>query len=126
MDRGPGAGAGRRPDAAGRAAARPAAPLQPRYWSDLFGLRIQVCGRLDGADDVEVTELRPGRRDIARGGMVAVHLRDGVARGVVAVNAPRQFTTLAREMRAAGPVARPRVSLPAAQTSHQRRLSLVG
>ncbi len=103
----------------------PAAPLQPRYWSDLFGLRIQVCGRLDGADDIEVTELRPGRRDIARGGMVAVHLRDGVARGVVAVNAPRQFTTLAREMRAAGPVARPRVSLPA-QPAHQRRLSLVG
>jgi NADPH-dependent 2,4-dienoyl-CoA reductase/sulfur reductase-like enzyme len=103
----------------------PAAPVQPRYWSDLFGLRIQVCGRLDGADDIEVTELRPGRRDVARGGMVAVHLRDGVARGVVAVNAPRQFTTLAREMRAAGPLARPRVSLPA-QTSQQRRLSLVG
>lgn len=116
----------------GQAAARtllarrgaPDAPVLPRYWSDLFGLRIQVCGRLDGADEVEVDELRPGRRDTARGGLIATHLTGGVPMGVVAVNAPRHFTTLARAMREAGP-AHPRVTLPA-QLPHQRRLSLVG
>lgn len=104
--------------------AAPAVGVLPRYWSDLFGLRIQVCGRLDQTEEVAVTELRPGRRDIARGGVLAAHRRGGVTSGVVAVNAPRQFTTLARAMREAGP-ARPLVSLPAV-IPHQRRLSLVG
>ncbi|MEV0455223.1 NAD(P)/FAD-dependent oxidoreductase [Catellatospora methionotrophica] len=105
--------------------AAPAAAVLPRYWSDLFGLRIQVIGRLDQAEEVAVSELRPGRRDIARGGVLAAHRRGGVTTGVVAVNAPRQFTTLARAMREAGAAARPVVSLPAV-VPNQRRLSLVG
>ena len=124
VDRRHGAGPGRGPTLLSGSRAAPAVGVLPRYWSDLFGLRIQVCGRIDQAEEVAVTELRPGRRDIARGGVLAAHRRGGVTSGVVAVNAPRQFTTLARAMREAGP-ARSLVSLPAV-IPNQRRLSLVG
>lgn len=78
-------------------AASPVA-LLPRYWSDQFGLRIQVCGDLPADAEVAVTELRPGRRDPARAGVVARYTKHDRLVGVVAVNAPRPFTTVARSL----------------------------
>ena len=111
----------------GRAAARtllagdgPAPPvsLLPRFWSDQNGLRIQVCGRLSDQADVHLTELRPRRRDAARGGVVAGYVEGGRLAGVAAVNAPRAFTGACRTLLsepavwpAAAPVAAPELRL---------------
>jgi NADPH-dependent 2,4-dienoyl-CoA reductase/sulfur reductase-like enzyme len=76
----------------------PALSLLPRYWSHQMGLRIEVCGELDETADVEVTELRRGRKLPARSGVIATYFRNGHLVGAAAVNAPRPFTTLAREM----------------------------
>lgn len=91
--------------------ARPAA-LVPRFWSEQFGLRIQVCGEVDGSADVTVQWRRPGRRTSARAGVLVHYHRDGERIGVVAVNAVRAFTTIAREMLAAPPPSRPRYAPP--------------
>jgi NADPH-dependent 2,4-dienoyl-CoA reductase/sulfur reductase-like enzyme len=88
----------------GQAAARtlmtgydaPPVTVVPRFWSDQFGLRIQVCGQLDGPGEVGLTELRPGRRDTARAGVLASYTQAGALTGVVAVNAPRAFNVAAR------------------------------
>lgn len=71
---------------------------QPRFWSDQFGLRIQVCGVVSDDADVFVTEMRPGRRDIARAGVLMGYQQDGRLTGLVAVNAPHAFTQMARAM----------------------------
>jgi NADPH-dependent 2,4-dienoyl-CoA reductase/sulfur reductase-like enzyme len=76
----------------------PAASLLPRYWSSQLGLRIQVAGDLDAKADIEVSEMHPGRKDAAMSGVLATYHRDGRLVGVVAVNAPRAFTNLARVM----------------------------
>lgn len=83
---------------------RPAA-LVPRYWSEQFGLRIQVCGEVpqDGSAEMTVTRQRPGRRDTARGGVLINYYRDGEQIGVVGINAVRAFTTTARMMLATPP-----------------------
>jgi hypothetical protein len=83
---------------------RPAA-LIPRYWSDQFGLRIQVCGEVptDSSAEMTVSRQRPGRRDTARGGVLVGYHRDGEQIGLVGVNAVRAFTTTARMMLAAPP-----------------------
>lgn len=90
----------------GRAAARtllagdrPVAPVAvvPRFSSDQFGLRIQVCGYLpDDPVAVGVTELRPRRRDPVRAGLVVTYWAGGRLTGVVAVNAPHAFGRPAR------------------------------
>jgi NADPH-dependent 2,4-dienoyl-CoA reductase/sulfur reductase-like enzyme len=82
-----------------------AAPVSvlPRYWSDQLGLRIQVCGRIDGPAEVGLTEMRPGRKATARAGVLANYSIDGRLAGVVAVNAPKGFTVASR-MLAAEPV----------------------
>jgi NADPH-dependent 2,4-dienoyl-CoA reductase/sulfur reductase-like enzyme len=73
----------------------------PRFWSEQFGLRIQSCGVLPDDAEVTVTPTRPGRRSPARGGMVfGYHAGDELV-GLAAINAPRQFTTLARYLLAA-------------------------
>jgi len=84
--------------------ARPAA-LVPRYWSEQFGLRIQVCGEVpdDGSAEMTVSRQRPGRRDTARGGVLINYYRDGEQIGVVGINAVRAFTTTARMMLATPP-----------------------
>ena len=70
----------------------------PRFWSDQFGLRIQVCGQLPQDGGVSVTMQRPGRRDVARAGVVVgYHVEDQLV-GLVAVNAPHAFTSLTRAM----------------------------
>lgn len=45
-----------------------------------------------------LTELRPGRRDTARAGVVASYLQRGRLAGVVAVNAPRAFNLACRTL----------------------------
>lgn len=96
----------------GRAAARtllagddptPPVTLLPRFWSDQFGLRIQVSGALLPDAEVFLTEMRPGRRDVARAGLLASYVREGRLVGVVAVNAPRAFTSVTRAL-LAGPL----------------------
>lgn len=78
---------------------RPAA-LVPRYWSEQFGLRIQVCGEVqaDGGAEMTVSRQRPGRKDTAKAGVLIGYHRDGEQIGVVGVNAVRAFTTTARMM----------------------------
>ena len=103
----------------GRAAARSllagrgyAAPVThvPRFWSDQFGLRIQVCGVLPSDAEITVTEQHPGRRNPARAGVAVGYRVDGELIGLVAVNAPQAFTAITRTMLAS---ARPRIPLPA-------------
>lgn len=83
---------------------RPAA-LVPRYWSEQFGLRIQVIGDLpsDGSAEMTVTRQRPGRKDTARGGVLINYYRDGEELAVVGVNAVRAFTDAARALLATPP-----------------------
>jgi NADPH-dependent 2,4-dienoyl-CoA reductase/sulfur reductase-like enzyme len=78
---------------------RPAA-LVPRYWSEQFGLRIQVCGEVqaDGGAEMTVSRQRPGRKDTAKAGVLIGYHRNGEQIGVVGVNAVRAFTTTARMM----------------------------
>jgi NADPH-dependent 2,4-dienoyl-CoA reductase/sulfur reductase-like enzyme len=90
----------------GRAAARtllagPAAVAfthVPRFWSEQFGLRIQVCGVLPAQAEVTVTEQHPGRHRPARAGVAVGYHVDGELVGIVAVNAPQAFTTITRSM----------------------------
>ncbi len=90
----------------GRAAARtllagdepvPAVAPLNRFWSDQFGLQIHVSGDVEGADsEVYLTPMRPGRRDVARSGLLVSYLRHGQLVGVVGVNAQLAFTKLTR------------------------------
>jgi NADPH-dependent 2,4-dienoyl-CoA reductase/sulfur reductase-like enzyme len=114
----------------GRAAARallagdepvPAMSLLPRYWSHQMGLRIEVCGELDDNAEVEAIELKPGRRYPARSGVVVTYYRDGHLVGAAAVNAPRPFTALAREMLLDEP---PVVLVPGAPPRRDREAEL--
>lgn len=72
--------------------------LLPRFWSEQFGLRIQVCGQIAPDAEVALTEMRPGRRHTARGGVLASYHQDGRLTGVVAVNAPQAFTVASRTL----------------------------
>jgi NADPH-dependent 2,4-dienoyl-CoA reductase/sulfur reductase-like enzyme len=119
----------------GRAAARtlmdtnrwaPPVTLLPRFWSEQFGLRIQVCGDTPAHAQVTVTEMRPGRRDIARAGVLVSHTVDGQLVGVVAVNAPQAFTAMTRAMMATvpaiadEPVSPARTAMPVSSRRHIR------
>jgi len=92
------------------AADGPAEPVAvlPRYWSDQFGLRVQVCGQLPADAEIAVTKMRPGRRDVARAGVMISYAVAGRLVGLIAINAPHAFTSVARSMLAA-----PYVGLPA-------------
>ncbi|QSB16186.1 FAD-dependent oxidoreductase [Natronosporangium hydrolyticum] len=81
---------------------RPAA-LVPRYWSEQFGLRIQVCGEVATGDDIEVSveQRRGGNKNVARNGVIVHYHKRGEQVGVAAVNMLKAFTTVAREMLAA-------------------------
>jgi len=100
-----------------------AAPVTvtPRFWSDQHGLRIQVCGEVPDDGEVTITELRRGRRDVARAGVVVGYHRDDRLVGLVAVNAAHAFTSIARGMLATPPpvLERP-VPLHQPATSHRR------
>lgn len=89
---------------AGDGAGAPVAVL-PRFWSLQDELRLEVCGRLDPAAEVAVTELRPGRGPRTRSGVLATYRLDGRPVGIAAVNAPRAFTSAARALLANPPAA---------------------
>jgi hypothetical protein len=76
----------------------PPVTLIPRFWSDQFGLRIQVCGELPPDGEVAISELRRGRRDVARAGVLVGYHRDDRLVGLVGVNASHAFTSVARGM----------------------------
>jgi NADPH-dependent 2,4-dienoyl-CoA reductase/sulfur reductase-like enzyme len=70
----------------------------PRFWTEQWGLRIQVCGELVPDGEVKISELKRHRRDKARSGVVVGYHRDERLVGLVSVNAAHAFTSLARAM----------------------------
>jgi 3-phenylpropionate/trans-cinnamate dioxygenase ferredoxin reductase component len=74
--------------------ARPPVP-SPYFWSDQFGLRLQLVGASRGADTVEL--------DGNDGAFVARYrARDGTTLGALAVNRPAEVASLRRELALAG------------------------
>ena len=72
---------------AGRVGAEPFDPV-PYFWSDQYGLRIQVLGHPEPTDEVLVVD---GALDADDGKFVAVYGRSGRLSAVVAVSRPRQL-----------------------------------
>ena len=70
---------------AGRADAVPFTPI-PYFWSDQYGIRIQVLGNPGGDDEVEIA-----LGSLAEGKFLAVYGRDDRLRGVMAIGMPRQL-----------------------------------
>ncbi|MEV4532730.1 FAD-dependent oxidoreductase [Asanoa sp. NPDC049518] len=70
----------------------------PRFWTEQWGLRIQVCGELVPDGEVSISEMKRHRRDTARSGVVVGYHRDDRLVGLVSVNAAHAFTSLARAM----------------------------
>lgn len=103
----------------------PPVTLVPRFWSDQYGLRIQVCGELPANAEVTVTQLRPGRRDVARAGVLVGYHDDGQLVGLVAVNAPHAFTSITRTMLATTTVTVPVPAPVSAPVPAARRLAAV-
>ena len=56
----------------------------PYFWSDQFEARVRFVGRADGADAVHV-------RRADEGSMVTLFARDGLLRGALCINAPRDL-----------------------------------
>src|SRR5439155_16416700 len=119
----------------GRAAAqalladdRPVAPCipVPRFWSQQYGLRIQVCGTLPNDAEVTMTALRPGRSDVARAGVLASYMRDGQVMGLVAVNAPHAFMAVSRTMLSVRPqLVEEEIPEPAYEEEYQQMARVV-
>lgn len=82
---------------AGRAAAEPFDPV-PYFWSDQYGVRIQVLGRPEPTDAVAVVD---GRLDADDGKFVAVYGRGGRLTAALAISRPRQLMAF-RPLLAAG------------------------
>ncbi|QLH26805.1 NAD(P)/FAD-dependent oxidoreductase [Streptomyces sp. Rer75] len=74
----------------------------PYFWSDQYGARIQFAGRRETGDTVRIEEGNPDGDEGAAGGFLAVYERDAVPTAVLAVNRPKPFTRLRREL-ARGP-----------------------
>lgn len=70
---------------AGRADAPSFAPI-PYFWSDQYGIRIQVLGNPGGDDEMVITE-----GSFEEGKFVAVYGRGGRLRAVMAIGKPRQL-----------------------------------
>ena len=70
---------------AGRADAASFAPI-PYFWSDQYGIRIQVLGNPGGGDEMVITE-----GSFEEGKFVAVYGRAGRLRAVMAIGKPRQL-----------------------------------
>jgi NADPH-dependent 2,4-dienoyl-CoA reductase/sulfur reductase-like enzyme len=90
-------GAAARSLLAGQAAAAGFEPV-PYFWSDQYGLRIQVLGRPDPGDEVAVVD---GALDAEDGKFVALYGRAGRLSAVLAVSRPRQLMAF-RPLLAAG------------------------
>jgi len=82
----------------------PPMTILPRFWSQQNSLRLQVCGQIGGPnDDMEMTEMRPRRKDTANAGVVVSYFTENRLTGVVAVNAPHGFTQVTRTLLAIPP-----------------------
>lgn len=75
--------------------AQPVHDPLPYVWSDQYGVHLQIAGRPD-VDDV--LELVSGSFDDS---FAAVYRRDGEISGVLAVDSPREFGRLRRDLRSA-------------------------
>ncbi|MEV1295484.1 FAD-dependent oxidoreductase [Pseudonocardia sp. NPDC049635] len=62
----------------------------PWFWSDQFEHNIQIAGTLDASDDIVVRGDRDGRE------FSAFHVRDGLVRGVFAINRGRDVRAAMR------------------------------
>jgi len=82
---------------AGRAGAAPFDPV-PYFWSDQYGLRIQVLGHPSPDDEVAVVD---GRLDADDAKFVAIYGREGRLTAALAVSRPRQLMAF-RPLLAAG------------------------
>ncbi|NNG88930.1 FAD-dependent oxidoreductase [Streptomyces sp. NHF165] len=66
---------------------------QPYFWSDQYGIRLQLAGRPGPEDTVRMVEGAPEDRNF-----LAVYERDGATTAVLAANRPRPFARLRREL----------------------------
>lgn len=82
---------------AGRRDAVPFDPV-PYFWSDQYGLRIQVLGRPEPTDEVAIVH---GALDADDGKFVAVYGREGRLTAALAISRPRQLMAF-RPLLAAG------------------------
>jgi len=67
------------------------APL-PFFWSDQHGVKLQLVGRPDGADRVEVEDLDPPRTFVVR------YLRGATLLAVLAAGLPRAVAAARKEL----------------------------
>ena len=65
----------------------------PYFWSDQYGVKIQMAGHSRGADTVEIEEGSAGARDF-----LAVYRRDGEAVAVLAMGHATSFTRWRRHL----------------------------
>jgi NADPH-dependent 2,4-dienoyl-CoA reductase/sulfur reductase-like enzyme len=106
----------------------PPCGIVPRYWSLQNGLRIMVAGDFQPTDHIVMTEMRPGRKDVARAGVMASYYRDDELMGMIAVNSGRAFTETTRAMLIDTPVRvqpQPKSQPERVRTGSQRRLAAV-
>ncbi|MGW0338100.1 NAD(P)/FAD-dependent oxidoreductase [Streptomyces sp. NPDC003011] len=74
----------------------------PYFWSDQYGARIQFAGRRQDGDSVRVTEGGLTDGAPADGGFLALYERDGHTTAVLAVDRPRPFMRVRRELTRGG------------------------
>jgi NADPH-dependent 2,4-dienoyl-CoA reductase/sulfur reductase-like enzyme len=106
----------------------PPVGIVPRYWTLQNGLRVMVAGDFKPSDQIVMTEMRPGRKDTARAGVMASYYRDDELVGLIAVNAARPFTETTRAMLIDTPVRvqpQPRSQPEQTGVRSQRRLAAV-
>ncbi|GII23730.1 NAD(P)/FAD-dependent oxidoreductase [Planosporangium mesophilum] len=106
----------------------PPVGIVPRYWTLQNGLRVMVAGDFKPTDHIVLTEMRPGRRDTARAGVMASYYRDDELVGLIAVNAARAFTETTRAMLIDTPVRvlpQPKSRPEETRTGSGRRLAAV-
>ncbi|MDJ1134952.1 NAD(P)/FAD-dependent oxidoreductase [Streptomyces iconiensis] len=72
----------------------------PYFWSDQYGVRLQLAGHREQADTLRMVEGSPEDRSF-----LAVYERDGATTAVLAANRPRPFTRLRRELARSGGLA---------------------
>jgi 3-phenylpropionate/trans-cinnamate dioxygenase ferredoxin reductase subunit len=66
------------------------------FWSDQYGTRIQYAGAAEPSDEIRFLEGAPDD-----GTFVATYHRDGATTAVLAMNSPRLFTRLRRQLASA-------------------------
>ncbi|MFF3335831.1 oxidoreductase C-terminal domain-containing protein [Streptomyces sp. NPDC002888] len=70
----------------------------PYFWSDQYGARIQFAGRRREGDTVRITEGGLTDGAPAEGGLLALYEREGRTTAVLAVDRPRPFMRVRREL----------------------------